>query len=181
MNPDLLLAYFNRISESPDAIPRLRRFILELAVRGKIVEQNPNDESVGALLLQNDHMRQGIAKQDRRADAERQILLAQEGRWNIPPSWDWRALADLVLFIDYRGKTPTKTEKGIRLITAKNVKKGFINSHPEEFLSERDYSTWMTRGFPERGGCLIHYRSPLGNHLKAAIDYHFKSGHIETA
>ena len=44
MNPTQLLAHFDRISDAPDAIPRLRRFILDLAVRGKLVEQDPRDE-----------------------------------------------------------------------------------------------------------------------------------------
>ena len=35
---------------SSDAVPRLRRFVLDLAVRGKLVEQNPNDEPAAALL-----------------------------------------------------------------------------------------------------------------------------------
>ena len=39
-----LLAHFEHITETPDAIPRLRRFILDLAVRGRLVEQDPNDE-----------------------------------------------------------------------------------------------------------------------------------------
>ncbi|MDR4485606.1 MAG: restriction endonuclease subunit S [Nitrospirales bacterium] len=39
MNPAQLLAHFNRIGEAPEAIPRLRHFILDLAVRGKLVEQ----------------------------------------------------------------------------------------------------------------------------------------------
>ena len=43
MNPECLLQHFERISEAPDAIPRLRNFILDLAVRGKLVEQDPND------------------------------------------------------------------------------------------------------------------------------------------
>ncbi len=41
MNPDWLLKHFDQISEAPDAVPRLRRFILDLAVRGKLVEQDP--------------------------------------------------------------------------------------------------------------------------------------------
>jgi type I restriction enzyme S subunit len=44
MNAERLLAHFERISEAPDAIARLRRFILDLAVRGKLVEQDPEDE-----------------------------------------------------------------------------------------------------------------------------------------
>ena len=50
MNPAQLLTHFDRISEAPDAVPRLRRFILDLAVRGKLVEQDPNDEPASELL-----------------------------------------------------------------------------------------------------------------------------------
>jgi type I restriction enzyme S subunit len=49
MSPSQLLAQFDRISDSPDAIPRLRRFILDLAVRGKLVEQDPRDEPASEL------------------------------------------------------------------------------------------------------------------------------------
>jgi type I restriction enzyme S subunit len=44
MTPDRLLALFDRVSEAPDAVPKLRRFVLNLAVRGKLVEQDPQDE-----------------------------------------------------------------------------------------------------------------------------------------
>ena len=50
MNPAQLLAHFDRISDAPDAISRLRRFILDLAVRGKLVEQDPRDEPASELL-----------------------------------------------------------------------------------------------------------------------------------
>ena len=50
MNAEHLLTHFDRIADAPDAIPRLRRFILDLAVRGKLVEQNPNDEPASELL-----------------------------------------------------------------------------------------------------------------------------------
>ena len=50
MNAERLLQHFERISEAPDAIPRLRRFILDLAVRGKLVEQDPNDAPAEELL-----------------------------------------------------------------------------------------------------------------------------------
>jgi type I restriction enzyme S subunit len=43
MNAERLLAYYERIADAPDAISRLRRFILDLAVRGKLVPQDAND------------------------------------------------------------------------------------------------------------------------------------------
>ena len=41
MNPERLLQYFDHISEAPDAIPRLRNFILDLAVRGNSFTKTP--------------------------------------------------------------------------------------------------------------------------------------------
>ena len=39
MNADRVLAHYERLADAPDAISRLRRFVLDLAVRGKLVEQ----------------------------------------------------------------------------------------------------------------------------------------------
>ena len=39
MNAERLLAHYEKIADAPDAIARLRRFILDLAVRGKLVPQ----------------------------------------------------------------------------------------------------------------------------------------------
>ena len=50
MNAVQLLDHFERIAEAPDAVPRLRRFILDLAVRGKLVAQDPGDEPAAELL-----------------------------------------------------------------------------------------------------------------------------------
>jgi type I restriction enzyme S subunit len=152
-----------RLTTRPEQIKQLRQTILNIAVHGQLVPQHPNDESVSTLLARNDQARQAVARKDRRSDTDRQVPLAAENKWKIPPSWDWLALADLVLFIDYRGKTPNKTDQGIRLITAKNVKKGFINISPEEFLSERDYHAWMTRGFPKEGDILFTTEAPMGS------------------
>ena len=43
MNAERLLALYERVAEAPDAITRLRRFILDLAVRGKLVPQDAQD------------------------------------------------------------------------------------------------------------------------------------------
>src|SRR5438067_1337144 len=64
-------------------------------------------------------------------------------------------------FIDYRGKTPTKTISGIPLITAKIVKNGKI-LEPNEFIAPRDYDLWMTRGLPEIDDVVLTTEAPLG-------------------
>jgi type I restriction enzyme S subunit len=66
------------------------------------------------------------------------------------------------MLIDYRGKTPPKSDNGIRLITAKVIKEGRILDEKHEYISEETYKTWMHRGFPEKGDVLITTEAPLG-------------------
>jgi len=77
--------------------------------------------------------------------------------------WEYCLLNDYVKFIDYRGRTPQKTETGLRLITAKNIKMGFLRKTPEEFIDPKDYDAWMTRGIPKKGDVLFTTEAPLGN------------------
>lgn len=71
-------------------------------------------------------------------------------------------LGTLAKFIDYRGKTPTKTDNGILLITAKNIRQGYISQEPREYIAEADYEKWMTRGIPSIGDVLITTEAPMG-------------------
>ncbi len=76
--------------------------------------------------------------------------------------WQKYVLEDVIeKFIDYRGKTPNKTESGVPLVTAKVVKAGKILP-PTEFISLDDYRTWMTRGFPEVDDVVLTTEAPLG-------------------
>jgi type I restriction enzyme M protein len=81
----------------------------------------------------------------------------------IHPDWPMAALGEVCRFIDYRGKTPEKTASGLPLITAKNVREGYINPEPREFIAEVDYDAWMTRGIPQVGDVLFTMEAPLGN------------------
>ena len=77
--------------------------------------------------------------------------------------WETVELNKYVKFIDYRGRTPKKTPSGIKLITAKNIKKGFLQRLPEEFIHPDNYEAWMTRGIPHKGDVLFTTEAPLAN------------------
>lgn len=77
---------------------------------------------------------------------------------------EWRGylLEDVIeKFIDYRGKTPKKTDSGVPLVTAKVVKAGKILP-PNEFIAPEDYDSWMTRGLPEIDDVVLTTEAPLG-------------------
>ena len=76
-------------------------------------------------------------------------------------SWDVKPLDEVVEnFIDYRGKTPNKTNQGIPLITAKIVKDGRL-LEANEYIAEADYDDWMTRGYPEIDDVVLTTEAPL--------------------
>lgn len=94
MNPARLLQHFERISEAPDAIPRLRRFILDLAVRGKLVEQDPNDEPAGELLKRIQTEKERLAKREKVQKVKLNAPMVDENTpFNLPSGWQWSSLA----------------------------------------------------------------------------------------
>jgi len=64
--------------------------------------------------------------------------------------------------IDYRGKTPRKSENGVRLITAKVVKSGAIQNDRAEYIAEDYFDEWMTRGLVRENDVVMTTEAPLG-------------------
>ncbi len=88
-----------------------------------------------------------------------------EGLGAIPKGWQILPHTKYVAEMsDYRGKTPLKTPDGVLLVTARNVRMGFIDYEAsQEFVSEADYDEIMRRGKPRIGDILFTTEAPLGN------------------
>lgn len=69
---------------------------------------------------------------------------------------------NLEVILDYRGKTPQKSEKGRVTLSAKSVKMGYIDYSNIYYVSEETYSKFMTRGLPKKGDILLTTEAPLG-------------------
>ncbi|MVN22993.1 restriction endonuclease subunit S [Mucilaginibacter arboris] len=83
--------------------------------------------------------------------------------------WEQKKLGEITQYVDYRGKTPQKSEQGVFLVTAKNIKQGYIDYEvSREFILLKDYENVMRRGKPLIGDVLITTEAPLGN--VASID-----------
>ncbi len=65
--------------------------------------------------------------------------------------------------IDYRGKAPPKSEAGVPLITAKNVRFGWLDMSYDEYIAADEYAGWMSKGIPKAGDILFTTEAPLGN------------------
>lgn len=81
------------------------------------------------------------------------------GNWEVLPFTNYVAEKS-----DYRGKTPEKTQDGVFLVTAKNVRMGFIDyESSQEYVADDEYDEIMRRGLPKKGDILFTTEAPLGN------------------
>lgn len=88
MNTDRLLRQYETIADAPDAIARLRWFVLDLAVRGKLVPQDPKDEPASELLKRIEQEKARLAKagEIRKPKA---LPGAEEPPFDLPQNWRW--------------------------------------------------------------------------------------------
>ena len=90
--------------------------------------------------------------------------------FDLPEGWAWARLNQIYNFIDYRGATPNKISSGVPLITAKNVKSGYIDYTIDEYISEEEYWDRQQRGTSRLGDVLFTTEAPLGNAAIADIE-----------
>ena len=66
-----------------------------------------------------------------------------------------KPIKDITKFIDYRGKTPQRSEVGVPLISAKCVRQGYFDESRIEYVEEHIFDQIMTRGFPRANEVLF--------------------------
>lgn len=169
-----LEANFDALFTTDESIKSLREAILEWAVRGLLSKTFEADTDPNEFLQNNLAARSELQKETGDARLKKCAnTLFEEYRAPLPAGWSAASFDELFLFIDYRGRTPKKTESGTPLITAKNVRMGQLNREPREYVSGSTYVEWMTRGFPRIGDLFFTTEAPLANVCINDIDEPF--------
>jgi len=159
-----LQAHFATFFTEKPNIKKLRESILQLAVQGKLTyhwrtlrqAQGAKDEDASVLLEKIKAEKEQLVKEKKiKKSRSTDTIIEDNCVWRKPDIWEEIELQDIFKFIDYRGKTPTKSDSGKRLITAKNIRMGFIKNDPIEFVTDDFYKNWMVRGFPKNGDILF--------------------------
>ena len=96
MKVDRLLALYDRVADAPDAVGCLRRFVLDLAVRGKLVEQDPADEPASELLKRIASAKKLVAASGRKTDNVMVHSSLAEMALSPPAGWAYARLSQLV-------------------------------------------------------------------------------------
>ena len=116
------------LTTRPDQIKALRQTILSLAVRGKLVEQDPNDEPASELLKRIAAERAVLVKQRQiRREKALNPIGPSAPPFEVPAQWVWSRLGDAVLFTQYgTSRKAHPGASGIPVLTMGNIQDGMV-------------------------------------------------------
>ena len=117
----------------------LKNSILQLAIQGKLVEQRPEEGTAAELYKQIQAEKQALIKSGKiKKEKPLPEIAEDEVPFEIPESWMWVRLDDLVTKEIKRGKSPTYVPKSGTLVFAQkcNTKAGYIDLSLSLFLDE---------------------------------------------
>lgn len=146
----------NQLVQLKEQFPKdMRDSLLQAAIQGKLTEQNQSDYSANTDYKRIKESHSSIKPCKSEIDYTSMDL-------NLPENWVTAELNELFDFVDYRGKTPHKINEGVFLITASNVRKGFMDYTRKEYISEQEYQDRQSRGITEYGDLLFTTEAPMG-------------------
>ena len=162
-----LIDLFDKASDSAEFIPKLRQLILDLAVRGKLVPQNPKDEPASELLKKIKAEKEKLVKDGKIRLEERSKPISQdEMPFDIPKCWKWCRMQELVdsnrgitYGIVKMGNTPL--EGGVPALRCSDVKPRGIDISNVRFVSKEIDSQYQRTKLRGRE-VLLNVRGTLG-------------------
>ena len=144
---------------------KLRQKILDLAIHGKLVPQDPNDEPAGVLLQRIREekerlIKEGKIKRSKTSTANNDI----EPPFEIPESWEWARLNEITELIEDCPHSTAKDEGvGYALIRTPNVGEGHLILDGVHRVSETVYNKRNARAIPEATDIIYAREAPAGN------------------
>lgn len=142
--------HFDLLLDRPEAIDALEQTLLQLAVRGLLVPQDPVDEPASELLKEIRAEKDGliVAGQIKR-DKPLSPITEEEKLFELPVGWEWVRVGDVVEMLNgYAFKSEWFRQAGVRLLRNLNVSHGHVDwSAPAmiDVITARDYEQFALR------------------------------------
>lgn len=146
---------------------KLRQKILDLAIRGKLVPQDPNDEPASVLLerirAEKERLiKEGKIKRSKKSISDEEI----DAPFEIPENWEWCILPDLcsIPITDGTHQTPTYSDRdnGVPFISSKDVTSQRINWKNIKFITKDLHESLYKRIAPQRDDILLAKNGTTG-------------------
>lgn len=165
-----LFALLRKVESSTQQYAKLQALlkskVLDLAMRGKLVEQDPHDEPASVLLEKIKAEKEQFVKEGKiKKSKPLPPITDDEKPFDIPDNWEWVRLGNIAKRItDGTHNPPPNSHEGKQVISAINIKKGKIDfSLSNRFVSEDQFLKEDKRTNIRKGDVLLTIVGSLGN------------------
>ena len=150
---------------------KLRQKILDLAIHGKLVPQDPNDEPASVLLERIKAEKERLIKEGKIKKSKKSTKASDTPHYEnvpfeVPESWVWCKFQDCMDVRDGTHDSPKYTQEGYPLITSKDFKNGQFDFSKARYISEVDYKNIIKRSKVDIGDILY---SMIGGNIGSMI------------
>jgi type I restriction enzyme S subunit len=153
MNAPLLTEEFHLLAAAPNGVQKLRELILSLAMRGKLVAQDPKDELASELLkkIKADKTKLAVAGKIK-SDKSLPEVGEDEQPYSLPNGWKWiRLLEAFAAITDGDHMPPPKADSGVPFLVIGNLNDGHISFDqcrfvPPTYFEQLDWSRRPSTG-----------------------------------
>ena len=158
---------------------RLKKSILQEAIEGRLVPQDPNDEPASVLLAKIRKEKEQLVKEGKlkKKDLIETPVEEDETPFSIPNSWKWIRFGDLVC--TSTGKTPARGDvrywgnNDYPWVSISDMKQGEIIKNTKEYISAIAANDCFRNEISKRGTLIMSFKLTVGRTSILGIDaYH---------
>ncbi len=155
---------------------RLKKSILQEAITGRLVPQDPNDEPASVLLDKIRAEKKRLVKEGKlkKKDLEETPISEDEIPFKIPESWEWVRIGTLLQLVsDGTHKTPNYVSSGVPFLSVQNISTGKLTMDKIKYITKEEHNILIKRVKPSIGDILVCRIGTLGKALKIYWDFEF--------
>ena len=152
----------------------MKKSILQYAIQGKLVEQRAEEGTAEELYQQIQAEKQHlIAEKKIKKEKTLPEIAEDEVPFDIPESWKWCRLSDIIDVRDGTHDSPKYVPEGIPLITSKNLSNGIIDYGNVKYITQEDADKINARSMVEDDDILFAMIGSIGNPVLVKKDREF--------
>lgn len=165
-----LAAHFDTLFTTEQSIDKLKQAILKLAVMGRLVEQNTEEEPASTLLNRLSADRETWLQENASTNRECQTMRNKLRKlsspalpYPLPTGWEAAHLIQLsTMLVDCHNKTAPYVEEGIPIIRTSNIRERQFVFDDLKYVDQETYAYWSRRCPPEPQDIIFTREAPMG-------------------
>ena len=173
-----LLENIALLAASEGGVAKLRELILSLAVRGKLVPQDPADEPASELLKQIRAEKERLVAEGKiKREKALQPIGEEEKPSELPIGWEWVKLQTVYDVRDGTHDSPKYLSSGVPFLTSKNIFTGQLDLSDVKYISQQDHDLLSQRSKVDEQDILFAMIGSIGNPaiVNTDVEFSFKN------